>query len=338
MQRRLPVALIISALAVPFLGAGTVTAQEDPPGVGVPITITDPDGIIRGSVTIREVADPFTGHDPSATPPDGMRYVALTVTFEAAPDQSLDAQPYHVALMDADGVLYTTQYVPRPADAQISDLQSQLMAPDDRVSGIVSFVMPAEATLDRIVYQPAYDRLVELVDLLPGAGPGLGDAVAYTDPTGATVTMSAQLQDPFTEFEPAYPPGEGTRFVMLQPVFENSGTLPYWAEPYDLYLRDGMGRLFTTTTINRPAGFSVPLLESQTLSPGDRISGYVGYVVPADAQLADVLYIPESSRVISLADLGGGGSGSAAPTPSTEASPPPAPGSPTPDPSAGTDR
>jgi hypothetical protein len=58
--------------------------------------------------------------------------VALTVTYQAALDQQLDAQPYQILLQDAEGNLYPPVYVPRPADSQIPDLQGQLMAPDDR--------------------------------------------------------------------------------------------------------------------------------------------------------------------------------------------------------------
>lgn len=354
LQLRQPVVSIITALVVTFAGATIAAAQGGPPEVGVPVVIVDQDGIIRGSVTVKELADPFSGHDPSSPPEEGTRYVSLTVTFEAAPDQSLDAQPGQLILQDGDGFLHLNRYVPRPADSQIPDLQAQLMAPDNRISGVVSYIIPAEAVLDRIIYQPASDRLIDLVDALPESGPALGDAISYTDATGATATITAQLIDPFTDNDPNNPPPEGARFVMLQPVFENSGALPYWVDPYDLYLRDAAGHVYTVASVYRPPGFSVPLLESQMTSPGDRLSGYVGYEVPADAELTDVLYYQDSSRFVTLADLHGGSSQPAQPAATAEspapagspapaepaASPEPAlpPASPAPDASAGTDR
>ena len=114
MQRRVP-ALILIALLVALGGASVTTAQDGPPAVGTPITYVDPDGIIRGEVTVRELVDPFTGHEPSAPPPAGMRYVYLIATFQAAIDQTLEAQPWQVVLQDSDGFLYGSQYVPRPA-------------------------------------------------------------------------------------------------------------------------------------------------------------------------------------------------------------------------------
>lgn len=334
MPCRVPVALILTALLSAFSGAAA-TAQDGPAGLGGPVTIVDPEGIVRGSVTIKEVADPYTGNDPASPPPEGNRFVVLTTTFEAAPDQSLDAQPYQIVLQDDDGIMYATQYVPRPAEAvsTMPDLQGQLMAPDNRISGAIGFVIPADAVIDRILYQPANDRLVEVVDLLAGAGPALGEAITYTDAAGASATITTQLIDPFTEHDPSYPPAEGTRFVMLQPAFENAGGLPYFADPYDLVVSDAAGRLYNTTLIYRVPGFAVPLLESQTLSPGDRVSGYVGYIVPADAQLAEILYFSEPARMVSLADLDAGAS---EPAEGSAESPTPADAPPAPDASAGT--
>lgn len=37
------------------------------------------------------------------------------------------------------------------------------------------------------------------------------------------------------------------------------------------------------------------------MAPGNRISGVIGYVLPEDAQLARVLYQPDSGRLITLA-------------------------------------
>jgi hypothetical protein len=302
MKRRSPLVLTIAALAAAIASTGAVVAQE----VNTDIPIVDAEGIEHGTVTVREVIDPFTENDPAAPPAEGTRYVGLTVTYQAALDQSLDAQPYQIQLQDANGIIYPGQYVARPADVQIPDLQSQMMAPDNRISGFVGFVLPAEATIDKVLLSPTWDRMVDIADLSPGDSPALGDAITYTDAAGATTTLSAGLIDPFSEFDPAYPPAEGTRFVMVQPVFENSGAVPYYADPYDVYLRDGSGLLIAPTTVYRPPAVTVASLEGQTMSPGDRVSGYVGFQVPADAAVADVLYYPESGRIVQVAALDAG--------------------------------
>ena len=207
------------------------------------------------------------------------------------------------------------------------DLQGQTMAPDNRISGAVTYIVPAAATLDRVLFQPASDRLIELADLGGSGGPALGDPVVYTDATGASATITSRIIDPFTAHDPGYPPAEGTRFAVLQPVFENTGQLPYYADPNDFWVRDAGGQMHRyTSSLYQPEGFSIPTLEGQTMSPGDRVSGYLAFQVPVDAQLSDVLYYPESQRIVTIADLdGGGGAGPAEPTgtaaPATSAAP-----------------
>jgi hypothetical protein len=301
MRRSSPLILTISAVALAVAGASAVSAQE----VGTDVPIVDAEGVEHGTVTVREIMDPFTDNDPNAPPAEGSRYVGLIVTYQAALDQSLDAQPYQVQLQGADGTIYPGQYVARPADVQIPDLQSQLMAPDNRISGFIGFIVPSEAVIDRVILAPSWDRMLDIADLTPDDGPALGDAVTYTNAAGATTTVSAGLVDPFTENDPAYPPAEGTRFVMVQPVFENSGEVPFYADPFDFYLRDATGLLVGPTTVYRPPEISIATLEAQTLSPGDRISGYVGFQVPADAAISDVLYFPESGRVATVAQVDG---------------------------------
>src|SRR3989304_6170972 len=167
MKRRVPVALISIVLVAGLVGASLATAQDGPTAVGEEVTFIDPDGIIRGTVTVREVADPFTGYDPGYQVEEGPRIVMLTVTFQAALDQQFDAQPSQVMLQADDGSLWTSVYVPRPADSTIPDLQGQLMAPDNRVSGVITYAVPEDRTIERVLYQPAYDRLLDLLELVP---------------------------------------------------------------------------------------------------------------------------------------------------------------------------
>jgi hypothetical protein len=295
----------------------------------------DPDGIIRGDVTVREITDPFTGHDPAAPPADGTRYVMLVATFQAALDQTLDAQPSGILLQDTDGNLYSYVYVTRPTDPLMPDLQAQTLAPDNRISGALFYDVPAEATLDRVVYQPTYDRLIELADLGGGGGPAVGDPVTYAWQDGSSATVTTAILDPFTGNDPAYPPTEGMRYVVLQPVVETTGALPYYEDPYDFALRDANGFIYGPGTVYQPQGAAIPFLESQTMSPGDRASGYVGYVVPADAQLADIVYYPESGRMVTLANLLGGGSAPPAEVPAASAAPAAASAAPAPSPEPG---
>ena len=137
MKRRAPLSLIPIVLVMGLVGTPLAIAQDGPTQPGEEVTFTDPDGIIRGTIAVREVADPFTGYDPSYAAEPGVRYVMLTVTYQAALDQQMDAQPYEVMLQSDDGRLWDSVYVQRPADSTIPDLQPQQLAPDNRISGVI---------------------------------------------------------------------------------------------------------------------------------------------------------------------------------------------------------
>lgn len=323
-------------------GGQLVASQDTGQGIGTPIPYTDTDGITHGTVTVKQMEDPFTGFEPSSPPADGMRYVELQVVFEAADDQTFDAEPYQIALQDTQGFTWAPGYVPRPADAPIPDFQGQTMSPGNRISGMIGFVVPDAAVIDHILYIPTSSRQIVLTDLVPGGGPAAGTAVTYTDAKGSTASIVTTIADPFTGFDPNYPPADGKRYVLLTTVFENTGALPFVANPYHVAIRDADGNLYQSANVPRSPDALPPLLESQTLSPGDRISGAIGFVVPAAATLAQVQYAPESSRFVQLVDLVDGQTLPPGPTltPAPVDSATPAPvasaGEPTPDPSAGT--
>ncbi|MBA3416540.1 MAG: DUF4352 domain-containing protein [Chloroflexia bacterium] len=304
---------LVALLVVLGLAPGpvaSVAAQGDAPTVGTDVPYVDAEGVEHGLVTVTEVADPFTDFNPDQPPEAGRRYVLLTVAFEAAADQPFEADPYDLHFQDTDGYLWSLTSVPRPADVVIPELQSQTMAPGNRVSGVVGFVVPEDAELDQIFYQPESGRLILLADLLPGAGPTLGDEIAYSDAEGGEALVSVtEVADPFTEFNPDYPPEAGSRYVLLTVSFENAGQLPFDADPYDLLVRDADGFLWSLSSVQRPADVVMPEVQSQTMAPGNRVSGVVGFVVPEDADLTGVHFQPESGRLVLLADLAGAAPG-----------------------------
>ena len=139
------IAVVLSLSGTRLRSAGPVPSlRRAGAGVGERSRSSMPRASSTAPSRCKEVVDPFTGIDPETPPAHGTRYVRLTVTYEAALDQSLDAQPYQVVLQGADGTIFYPQYVPRPADSKVPDLQSQLMAPDNRLSGFIGFVVPAD--------------------------------------------------------------------------------------------------------------------------------------------------------------------------------------------------
>lgn len=302
--------------------------------VGTEVPLVDDQGVTHGTIQVKELNDPFTGFDPARPAEAGSRYVGLIVVFTAADDQSFDTNPYYVLVRDTDGNLYTTQYLPRPADDPIPDLQSQSLAPGNRISGFVGYTLPADAAIDDIVYTTTSYIALPLVDVDPAPGPALGQPVPFVAQDGSQGQFTLTLTDPFTGSSST--PAEGMRFVGLEAVIENTGSTAFDANPSDVYLRDSAGNLYYPTGISRTDP-TIPDLQGQTLSPGDRVSGFVGYTVPTGAALVAIDDWVDGSRRATIADLVGGGPAPSAGPVVTPAPPPSvAPvASPTPEASAG---
>jgi len=305
---------VISLAAMLILGAGAVPVAAQSPSTAPGATVTpvavpyiDADGVTHGTVTVKTIEDPFAGFDPGAPPPEGQRYVELRIVFEAAEDQSFSADPNAIVLQDTQGYLRSPAYVPRGQSPTVPDLQGQTLAPGDRISGMVGYLVPETATLASVQYVPEYSRYIPLQHLASGAAAAVGTPVTYVDGSGTThgsVTVT-ELQDPFLDFDPTAPPADGQRYVLLTVVFEAAQDQAMWADPYAVMLQDSQGYLLTNQNVPRPKENVRPNLESQTMSPGDRVSGYVGFMLPADRTIASVVWSPENGRFLPLVDLGG---------------------------------
>jgi hypothetical protein len=304
MRRVLGLAAVLAASLIVAPGA---SAQDGPPAVGSEVTFVDDEGVAHGAITVQEVADPFTDFDPAYPPQDGTRYVMLTVSFDANTDQSFDTSPYYVKLRDTNGNLINSTTIYRPEGQSLPDLQPQTLAPGNRVSGVIGFVVPEAAEVDDVLYQPGSYRFITLADLMPGAGPLPGTPVAWTATDGSSTTITTNITDPFTEFAPGWVPAEGTRALVLFVVFENTGEQWYRADPSAFYLRDVDGHLLGRGSVGRPPESPLADLEYQPMNPGDRISGVVPFTIPVDTELVEVVYWSESARIATIVDLVAGG-------------------------------
>lgn len=311
--------VLILALASPT----AMLAQGDRPAVGEAVPFVDEAGAARGSITVTDIADPFEEFNPDYPPEAGSRIVAVTVAFDADAGDRFDVTPSAIVLQDSDGFLWNQGSVFFADDMLIPELTSQTLAPGSRVTGVVGFVLPETAEPARVFYQPESSRLITLAELADVAPPAPGEALALLDANGGTGTVSvAAMADPFTGFDPAYPPPDGTRFVALTLVYENTGEGRFDIEPYGLLLRDANGNLWNSASLSRPAeSVVVPDLGSDQLAPGDRRSGLISFAVPAGVAPAGLYVSPESGRLLLLADLGDGAAetGETAATPAAAA-------------------
>ncbi len=319
-----------------LMGASPGVLAQDP--AGPEVQFLDDEGVARGIIQIVELHDPFEDSDPARPAAAGQRYVGLIGRFTAADDQTFDTNPYYIVARDTNGYLYTPSYVPRPADVIVPDLQSQTLAPGNRISGFIGYILPADAVLQDVLYLPSSYRSIPLVQIGAAAGPPIGGSIPFTATDGSQATITLQVTDPVTGTVST--PAEGMRYVGLDVVWENTGALVYDAQPTELYLRTADGDLYYPTGLTREDTTVVPDLAAQPLAPGDRISGFLGYSVPTDATVVAVDYWPESGRRAMIGDLVGDGPVPTAgpvvtPEPAASVTPPPPAASPTPGQSAG---
>jgi Domain of unknown function (DUF4352) len=165
-----------SSRAIPLLNL----SGEEPPALGETVSIVDSEGG-SGSVTVSEVVDPFTEIDPGQTLPEGARFVMLSLVYENTSDGRFFVEPYGLLLRDEDGNLWNSTSVTRLEETElIPDITSAQLAPGDRLSGAVVFVVPEGIGLAGIYTSPVSGQLVQLADLESGSA---DEAGATTDAT-----------------------------------------------------------------------------------------------------------------------------------------------------------
>lgn len=312
-MRRSLVPAIVLLFGLLQVGAATLPAaaaaawQAPSAQLGDPFLYVDAEGVERASIAISAVEDPFEDFAPGYEPEADARYVLLTVVFENIGPGPFETRPDQIALQDAAGFIWSSASVERGEDVTIPILRSVEMAPGDRVSGVVAFQIPDEAEPARVLYQPESSRMLILanVQAVPSPVPGIGTEIAYVDAeTGAEglITVS-EVADPFEDVAEGYEAEAGSRYLLLTVAVENTGSSLLAFNPNHLLARDGAGNLWATATVRRPDDVIVPDLQSQDLAPGSRVTGVVGFQVPADVPVSEVLYQPLSGRIIVLAQL-----------------------------------
>ena len=138
------------------------------------------------------------------------------------------------------------------------------------------------------------------------AAPGVGDAVAVIGPEGGEIGLVTveDLVDPFEDYDPGSPPERGNHFVLLTVTIENTGSRPLEANPSSFYLQDTDGFLYAQGGVFRGSEPDPVDLQFAELDPGDEATGALGFSVLNGVEIARVLYLPASDRLIVLADLG----------------------------------
>lgn len=178
--------VILTLVAIGWGGGVRSYAQEGgdgPPAVGSPASIVGLEGAEVAQITVTEVEDPFEDLDPDAAPDRSYRYVLVHIEVENTGFRPFLAASNSISLQDADGFLYYQTFLPRSQEqiAADPDFPNEAIAPGDSASGAIGFQVLESADLVRVVYQPAFDRLIFLADLTQeGTAPPADDEDAAT--------------------------------------------------------------------------------------------------------------------------------------------------------------
>ena len=93
------------------------------------------------------------------------------------------------------------------------------------------------------------------------------------------------------------------RYVVATVSFENTGAAPLDVRTGTVLLQDANGYLWNYASVPRGTDVLIPDLQGQTLAPGSKISGVVGFQVAVDSEIANIVFQPETGRLILVASL-----------------------------------
>lgn len=121
----------------------------------------------------------------------------------------------------------------------------------------------------------------------PAAEPGGDDAIGRATAPAWTVTV-AVVQDPYPgQIQAPENPPAGVRFVAAEMVIDNASDQALAFTPADVRLVDATGVEYR----GGAAAGTEPFLGVRNLNGGDRSRGWVWFMVPEGAELAEIVYV-----------------------------------------------
>jgi hypothetical protein len=116
----------------------------------------------------------------------------VTLVYENTGDGRFFVEPYGLLLRDADGNLWSATSVTRLEETElVPDLTSAQLAPGDRLSGAVVFVVPEGTGLAGIYTSPVSGQLLQLANLESGSDEAGVATDATDDESEGTPAASA---------------------------------------------------------------------------------------------------------------------------------------------------
>src|SRR5215212_2908783 len=116
----------------------------------------------------------------------------VTLVYENTSDGRFFVEPYGLLLRDAKGNLWSPTSVTRLEESElVPDITSAQLAPGDRLSGAVVFLVPEGTGLSGIYTSPVSGQLLQLAGLESGSdGEATGARDRTNDESAATPVAS----------------------------------------------------------------------------------------------------------------------------------------------------
>jgi hypothetical protein len=314
--------MTLAFLASMTVSAGIATAAPAGPSrvalathqeVGDTVSVTDSEGNDIAQVTVENIVDPFD--DMEQSPKRGLRFISVELTIENTGKDTLTVTPGNIGVVDDKGVIYVG------VDVDRTDTVDPLAATDLKagksVSGGLAVGFPKDGEIAQIIWLVGQGMLPVLVNNLDPVS--LGDAVTLysADYAEEASVTTEDVVDNFDDVARGVKPERGLKFVGVTVTFENTGEEAFTPIPGSVFLGTTDGIFWAPeASLKRSAAATdeTPDLTDDAIDPGDSVTGFVGFQIPDDREIAYVMYLPDTTRLIRIFDAESSDSGTATDT------------------------
>jgi uncharacterized protein DUF4352 len=297
---------IATAAPAPSHRLARSSAQE----IGDTITVTDTDGNDVATATVEDIVDPF--EDMEQNPKKGLRFVSVEVTIENTGTDTLTVTPGNIGVVDDKGIIYVGVDVDRTDN--VDPLVETDLEAGDSISGGLAVGIPEDGEIAQIVWLVGQGMLPVLVNNLDPVT--LGDPVTLytTDYAEEASVTTEDVVDNFDDLATGAEPQSGLKFVGVTVTFENTGEETFTPNPGSVFLGTTDG-IFWAPEANvdrsNDAIDETPDLTDDPVDSGDSVTGFLGFQIPEDLEIAYVMYLPDTTRLIRIYDANAEDSGTA---------------------------
>ncbi len=279
----------ISSVSLP-----SIAAESARPQPGDEVAIVANSGELLATAAVTEIVDPFEDVDASQIC-CGIRFISLTVEVQAEAD-GVTVNPAMFKVVQDMGWAIPSSHETRYDDR--AELHYSKLDEGESVSGSLIFALYPGSLISRVIWITDEGNIHTIAQLVPNVEP----EARVTQNAGPDAMIFAftvpQVVDPYIDVRKSSAPPDGFRFIGATVTIENLSQAGLAMEPNRFILVSSTGRKFgisTTMVRLNAARSSVPDLTDESLQPGEVTTGFVGFMVPADVQIASLLYYDFSS-------------------------------------------